>query len=178
MKMKRIGILLVALFFIAAVGAAMADSVTSMHYVYHNWVGEYTGQVDTNKVPFGYGLFVSSVPMGNELWHYIGRWENGLPEGEGAIYSEDGTMRKGFFSQGELINGYIFSANGLSVETVKQERATTSSDVLYIGNKKSMRFHYPTCRSVSQMSEKNKVEFTSREEAIERHYIPCGDCNP
>lgn len=156
----------------------MADSVSAMHYVYQNWSGEYTGQVDSNSIPFGFGVFISSMPRDNELWHYIGYWEDGLPEGEGAIYYENGNMRKGSFSQGELIDGWQYSVNGIAAVPIKIERSIVDADVMYIGNKKSMRFHLPNCRSVTQMKEKNKVYFHSREEAVEGNFIPCGDCNP
>ena len=158
---------------------AIAESVSRMHYVFGDWVGEYTGQVDSNKIPFGYGLFESSTPKDGEKWHYIGNWENGMPEGEGAIYFENGNMQKGIFANGEFVDGLAYSVTGLSAVQVKIERTITSTDeVLYIGNKKSQRFHYPTCRSVTQMKDKNKIEFHSREEAIERGYKPCGECNP
>ena len=175
--MRRIGIFLLVIM-LAAAGTASADSVTQKHFVCLNWVGEYTGQVDSNGVPFGYGVFVSDDPINNTLWHYIGVWENGVPQGEGAMYFEDGTIHKGLFSGGELVDGKIYTANGLTVTAVKLERAMEQTEAMYIGNKKSMRFHLPTCRSVTQMSEKNKVEFSSRDEAIEHRYIPCGECNP
>ena len=159
--------------------ASTAESVSRIRYVYQDWVGEYTGQVDSNKIPFGFGLFVSSTPKDGELWHYIGAWENGVPEGEGAVYFENGNMLKGIFAGGEFIEGLAYSATGLSAVQVKTERTLPAGDgVQYIGNKKSMKFHYPTCRSVTQMSEKNKIEFFSREEAVERGYKPCGECNP
>lgn len=158
---------------------ATAESVTRMHYVFLDWVGEYTGQVDSNKIPFGYGLFESSTPKDGEKWHYIGIWENGVPEGEGAVYFENGNMQKGQFSNGELTDGLVYSVTGLAAFPVAIERTVTeTNEALYIGNKKSMRFHYPTCRSVTQMKDKNKIEFFSREDAIERGYIPCGECNP
>lgn len=53
-----------------------------------------------------------------------------------------------------------------------------SSDAVYIGNKKSKRFHYASCSSVKDMKEKNKVELNTREEAIEKGYVPCKNCNP
>lgn len=160
--------------------SASAESISRMHYVFMDWVGEYTGQVDSNKIPFGYGLFVSSTPKDGEKWHYIGTWENGIPEGEGAVYFENGNMQKGLFSNGEFVDGLAYSVTGLAAVQVKATDRSLpgSDDVLYIGNKKSLRFHYPTCRSVTQMKDSNKVEFSSREEAIERGYIPCGDCNP
>ena len=87
-------ILLIALALALFISTAAADSVTAMHYVFLDWVGEYTGQVDSNNIPFGFGLFISETPMNNELWHYIGSWEDGLPEGEGAIYFEDGANQR------------------------------------------------------------------------------------
>ena len=49
----------------------------------------------------------------------------------------------------------------------------------YIANSNTMKFHYPSCSSVSQMSEKNKVAFTgNRQELIDEGYEPCKRCNP
>ena len=175
--LRRITIIVMALTLLACV--AMADSITSMHYTYSNWSGEYTGKIDSNNTPFGFGLFISSTPRDNELWHYIGNWEDGHPQGEGAIYFENGNILKGIFNHDELIEGMIYSVSGISAIPVLVERSTSADDdVMYIGNKKSLRFHLPTCRSVTQMNEKNKVFFSSREEAIDAHYIPCGECNP
>ena len=60
------------------------------------------------------------------------------------------------------------------------QRFLPSEDVesAYVGNKNSHVFHRSTCSSVSSMSEKNKVAFFLREEAIEKGYKPCGKCNP
>ena len=48
----------------------------------------------------------------------------------------------------------------------------------YIGNKNSKKLHYADCSSVDKMKDKNKVEFYSRDEAINQGYKPCGNCNP
>ena len=48
----------------------------------------------------------------------------------------------------------------------------------YVGNKNSRVFHSPDCSSVSSMSEKNKVLFGSREQALEEGYLPCALCDP
>lgn len=48
----------------------------------------------------------------------------------------------------------------------------------YIGNKNSHVFHLPSCSGVKSMSEKNKVLFDSREEAVAQGYTPCSQCNP
>lgn len=49
----------------------------------------------------------------------------------------------------------------------------------YVLNIRQHRFHYPSCRSVNQMSEKNRQDFTgTREEVIALGYKPCGECHP
>lgn len=49
----------------------------------------------------------------------------------------------------------------------------------YVLNTNTKKFHYPTCRSVSQMKDKNKqIEETTRDDLIARGYDPCGNCNP
>lgn len=48
----------------------------------------------------------------------------------------------------------------------------------YVGNANTMRLHFPECKSVSEMKEKNRVFFETREEAIDLGYIPCGRCHP
>ena len=53
-----------------------------------------------------------------------------------------------------------------------------SSAAVYIGNKKSKKFHYASCSSVKDMKEKNMVELNTREEAIKKGYVPCKNCNP
>ena len=53
-----------------------------------------------------------------------------------------------------------------------------SGSIVYIGNVKSMKFHYPTCAGVSSMSEKNKIIIHSRKEAVALGYEPCKQCQP
>ena len=47
------------------------------------------------------------------------------------------------------------------------------------GYMNTMKFHYPDCKSVKRMKEKNKQDFSgTREEAMSMGYDPCGNCNP
>ena len=49
----------------------------------------------------------------------------------------------------------------------------------YILNTNTHKFHYPSCGSVKQMSEKNKQAYTgNREDVISMGYVPCKKCNP
>ena len=50
--------------------------------------------------------------------------------------------------------------------------------VAYVGNRKTLRFHDPSCGSVVEMRPENRITFSSRDEAIEQGYQPCGRCNP
>lgn len=87
----------------------------------------------------------------------------------------------------------IVSSNGKTV-TVKAERnqnaetnktvsesvpVTNSNDSpgqTYIGNKNTKKFHLPSCYSLPY--EKNRVYFSSRNEAVNSGYSSCGNCRP
>lgn len=77
--------------------------------------------------------------------------------------------------------------DGVSTESATQEPETTvqqnppaqTSGTTYILNTNTMKFHYPSCSSVNQMSDANKREYTgSRDDLISQGYDPCGRCNP
>ncbi len=75
----------------------------------------------------------------------------------------------------------LFTAgNGTSV--VSSQSTTTTGideDVTYILNTNSNKFHYPSCGSAAQISEKNYAESTaSRADLIAQGYSPCGNCSP
>jgi micrococcal nuclease len=48
----------------------------------------------------------------------------------------------------------------------------------YIGNKRSTRFHRPSCEYAAQMTDKNKIIFKTKEEALDSGYSPCRTCRP
>ena len=68
----------------------------------------------------------------------------------------------------------------ITVTTAKNENiqanetAVEYDEGIYIGNKNSKKFHKPDCRTLP--AEKNRVEFTSRADAINAGYSPCGNC--
>lgn len=52
-------------------------------------------------------------------------------------------------------------------------------EVTYICNTNTGKFHIPTCTSVGEMGEKNKLPVTwTREEVIAQGYVPCKRCKP
>ncbi len=48
----------------------------------------------------------------------------------------------------------------------------------YIGNARTYKFHYSSCRYVGQMNDGNKVYFDSRDEAVNAGYVACKVCRP
>lgn len=49
----------------------------------------------------------------------------------------------------------------------------------YVLNTNTMKFHYPTCQSVSDIKEKNRQYYHGlRDELINYGYKPCGNCKP
>ena len=65
------------------------------------------------------------------------------------------------------------------VQEEPEEQTPVSSGTTYILNTNTKKFHYPSCSSVDQMSDKNRQEFTGpRDEVIAMGYDPCGRCHP
>lgn len=49
----------------------------------------------------------------------------------------------------------------------------------YIANKNTKKFHYPSCSSVNDMKESNKLYFDgTRDELVDKGYVPCKRCHP
>lgn len=66
-----------------------------------------------------------------------------------------------------------------TVEKENTEPPEADEGVRYICNTNTMKFHLPSCSSVDQMSEKNKLATnSSRDELISQGYSPCGRCKP
>ncbi|WP_458454682.1 thermonuclease family protein [Methanobrevibacter sp.] len=58
-------------------------------------------------------------------------------------------------------------------------KSTSSSEsASYVGNSNTGKFHEPSCSSVNKMSDRNKVFFSGRNDAISQGYAPCKMCNP
>jgi competence protein ComEC len=72
-------------------------------------------------------------------------------------------------------NSTVTAAPAATEEPSTVEPAGTD----YVLNTNTMKFHYPWCSSVDQMSESNKKFYTgNREDLIAQGYVPCKRCNP
>lgn len=70
------------------------------------------------------------------------------------------------------------SSSSSNSHPTSSESTSSSGSASYIGNANTGKFHNPSCPSVSDMSEGNKVFFSSRDDAISQGYVPCKRCNP
>lgn len=70
----------------------------------------------------------------------------------------------------------------VSVNVTNKEKTSNADDdsiAAYILNTNTHKFHKPSCRSVKQMSDKNKKKVTAgRGQLISEGYEPCKSCNP
>lgn len=79
-----------------------------------------------------------------------------------------------------LSGAELSSSETISTILTEATSATeTSEQQEYVLNTHTMKFHYPDCSSITQMSDANKKAITaSRENLIQEGYSPCGNCNP
>ena len=60
-----------------------------------------------------------------------------------------------------------------------QQSSVAPTTASYIANKNTKKFHYPSCSSVQNMKEKNKVYYEGlRDDLVSQGYDPCKKCNP
>ena len=89
---------------------------------------------------------------------------------------------------GEGISFHIFAYNnqpGISINyatgdsTLSESSGTMTDQQEYVMNTSSMKFHLPSCSSVSSIKDENKATYQGpREDLIAEGSEPCGRCNP
>ena len=136
--------------------------------------------VEDNGAGVAFNVFCYNVQPGVDIDYKTG--ENRL--------SEDNSMlldyQSGKYSMIANTVGLVPSdeANSSSEGTLNEEQNSIDEEkdtnkMTYILNTNTGKFHYPDCRSVGDMKEKNKQEVeATREEIIERGFSPCGNCKP
>ncbi len=115
---------------------------------------------------------VISVGKGNSYGHPTNDVLSRLRDADVKVYRTD--------LQGDI----IMSSDGenITVTTARNENIQTNETAIeydegtYIGNKNSKKLHRPDCYTLP--AEKNRIEFTSRADAINAGYSPCGNCQP
>ena len=96
-------------------------------------------------------------------------------------YSTGESRERGtFFALDDFsIGGEEEAIRTVPAEEPEPEPIPTAMTVTYVLNKNTGKFHYPDCKSVSDMKAKNRMDVDwSREEVIAKGYQPCGNCHP
>lgn len=86
--------------------------------------------------------------------------------GETSLKSNAATTTESAADKGDMTSGI-------------QKASGDNEDTSYVLNTNTKKFHYPSCSSVKQMSDRNRRDVTeSRNELIAEGYSPCKNCNP
>ena len=136
--------------------------------------------IDDSKYTDRYGRYLAVVIVDgknlNEMLLKEGLAEvMYMPPSE--FYPYDWTSNSNGYSN--YISSYKSSNSGSSSSSSFSSVSTGASDSgSYIASANSHKFHYPSCRWGKRISDKNKVTFNSRSEAISQGYEPCKVCQP
>lgn len=76
--------------------------------------------------------------------------------------------------------GHTYGTSSLSSSSYSSSSysSSSSSSGSYIASANTCKFHKSTCQWGKKISDKNKVTFKSRSDAISQGYEPCKVCNP
>ena len=97
---------------------------------------------------------------------------------DGSNMIDDGFVVTQAVNSDESVSRNMPSENA-AVAAPAETPTEVSQGVSYIANKNTKKFHYPSCSSVSDMKEKNKLYYEgSRDDLINQGYVPCKRCNP
>lgn len=138
------------------------------------------------------------LPFENRIASYVRATGNHVLYRVTPVYSEEELLCRGMRleacsveDEGEGLQFHVFVYNvqpGIEIDyaTGDSWRAPEAAkpnpeitDVSYILNRNSFKFHLPSCESVSDMAEKNKIySDADRDTVIAQGYVPCKGCNP
>lgn len=65
-----------------------------------------------------------------------------------------------------------------STEGDSSDESTSSYQATYVGSVNSDKFHDPSCSQAKRIKDGNMITFSSRDDAINSGYSPCGICHP
>ena len=99
---------------------------------------------------------------------------------QGTETDESTTQEISRTSETETRTGRNHSSRYYAAEGATEKRRSDNPAAReYVLNTYRMKFHYPTCDSVTQMSPENRKYYHgTREEIIAKGYSPCGNCKP
>lgn len=130
------------------------------------------------------------LPFENLVADYVKQSENHVlyrvtPIFKGNNLLAEGVLMEGWSvednGEGICFNVFVYNVQpGIEIDYATGEsRLSDTVQAHYILNTNKKKFHYSTCLSVQDMSEKNKQEYVGdRKNLIMQGYEPCGSCQP
>ena len=115
---------------------------------------------------------VISVGKGNSYGHPSEAVLSRLRDADVKVYRTD--LQGDIIMKSDGDNITVTTAKNEDIQT--NETAVNDEEGIYIGNTRSKKFHRPDCRTLP--AEKNRVKLSSRSEAVNKGYSPCGNCQP
>lgn len=72
------------------------------------------------------------------------------------------------------------SQSVIETPSISTEQSVTvdNQNISYCGNKNSKKFHKSTCGALKNTKDENKIYFKTRDDYINKGYVPCKRCNP
>lgn len=94
-----------------------------------------------------------------------------------SITSDKTVSKDKIFKAGGTVTEKVTQATTQPVVTEQADDNAAGQD--YVLNTNTKKFHYPSCGSAKQITDKNRDEYTgTRDELIAMGYSPCGKCHP
>ena len=79
-------------------------------------------------------------------------------------------------AKGTVAAGPALKTSVMGADPASQEKV---AEIVYVINTNTKKFHYPSCTSAGEIKEKNRKDTSeSREQLIQKGYVPCKRCNP
>jgi len=125
--------------------------------------------VEDDGEGLAFNVFCYNVQPGVDIDYKTG--DNKLSEDTTALEE----YQAGKYAMMAATLGAIPSETGEYADSADQEGQVRE----YVLNTNTGRFHYPDCKSVGDMKDKNREDVeATREEILDRGFVPCGNCNP
>lgn len=122
---------------------------------------------------------VISVGKGNSYGHPTQETLSRLRDAEVTLYRTDQQGTIVCTSDGETVTFTTEVNSQADPFAGIGPNSTQPKETEYVLNTGTMKFHLPTCSSVSQIDRNNRQDYTgTREEVIGMGYDPCGRCKP
>ena len=134
------------------------------------------------------------LPFENDIDDYVEDTGNHVLYRVTPIFERDNLLATGVLMEGYSVedggagicfNVFAYNAQpGIELDYATGESRIEGSDqvqaeveeIFYIGNRNSKKFHLPTCPNLPP--ERNQVLLETWDDAMERGYSPCGNCDP